>query len=349
MQDLEAAPPTEGILKAQGPSWYQLVGKLMQLIMPWKGRLVATFLFGVSRVLAFIGVGVVSALIVLALKNGDSYGWLLLALVVVAPLAGILHWLESWIAHDMAFRLLAEMRVAVFRKLDELAPAYLVRRRSGDLTALATHDIELVEYFFAHTVARLRGRARAAARLGVLGPQVPGSPLRCSLPARCRIPVPSCCARRWIAWARGHEAAGELSALPSTPFGAWGDRHLPAGEARGSWIAVQAYIRLRLPFFGELTLQQSSLEVFTGLGGLAVVVTGAALAARDRSMRALRCWPSLPWRPSCRSRNRAGRTPAGGYAWGDAPDLRAHGRTGTGGRWAWRRAGCRAGNWRWSR
>src|SRR4030095_17007490 len=36
-------------------------------------------------------------------------------------------------------------------------------------------------------------------------------------------------------------------------------------------------IRLRLPFFRELTLQQSLLEVFTGLGGLAVVVIGAAL------------------------------------------------------------------------
>jgi ATP-binding cassette subfamily C protein CydCD len=36
---------------------------------------------------------------------------------------------------------------------------------------------------------------------------------------------------------------------------------------------------LRLPFFRELTLQQSLLEVFTGLGGLAVVVVGAALAA----------------------------------------------------------------------
>src|SRR3546814_13822202 len=53
----------------------------------------------------------------------------------------------------MAFRLLAEMRIDAFRKLDALAPAYLVRRRTGDLMTLATHDIELVEYFFAHTVA----------------------------------------------------------------------------------------------------------------------------------------------------------------------------------------------------
>src|SRR6185437_6903991 len=45
------------------------------------------------------------------------------------------------------------MRLDVYRKLDALAPAYLTRRRSGDLVGVATHDIELIEYFFAHTIA----------------------------------------------------------------------------------------------------------------------------------------------------------------------------------------------------
>jgi ATP-binding cassette subfamily C protein CydCD len=71
---------------------------------------------------------------------------------LAAPLAGLLHWLESWLAHDIAYRLLAEMRIDLFRKLDTLAPAYLVRRRSGDLVALANQDVETIEYFFAHTV-----------------------------------------------------------------------------------------------------------------------------------------------------------------------------------------------------
>jgi len=64
-----------------------------------------------------------------------------------------LHWLESWLAHDMAFRLLAEMRIALYDKLEKLAPAYLLRRRSGDLVSMATQDVETVEYFFAHTLA----------------------------------------------------------------------------------------------------------------------------------------------------------------------------------------------------
>ena len=74
-------------------------------------------------------------------------------LALLAPVAGILHWIESWLAHDIAYRLLAEMRIDLYNKLDALAPAYLVRRRSGDLIALASQDIETIEYFFAHTVA----------------------------------------------------------------------------------------------------------------------------------------------------------------------------------------------------
>ena len=147
-------PLTEGIIKAEGLTWYQVVAALMKVILPWKGKLAATFTFGVLRVVAFIGVGVLSALIVLALKNHEPFArprhcarasWRRCRACCTGS--------ESWLAHDMAFRLLAEMRIDAFRKLDALAPAYLVRRRTGDLMALATHDIELVEYFFAHTVA----------------------------------------------------------------------------------------------------------------------------------------------------------------------------------------------------
>ena len=87
-----------------------------------------------------------------ASRRGSPSALLLVALAVVAPLAGLLHWLESWLAHDMAYRLLTDMRLDMFRKLDALAPAYLTRRRTGDLVGVATHDIELIEYFFAHTI-----------------------------------------------------------------------------------------------------------------------------------------------------------------------------------------------------
>ena len=122
-----------------------------------RGRIAASLAIivvcGIGRVVAFIGVGVFGALMLGAVRNARADRGLVVALLVTAPLAGLLHWLESWIAHAMAYALLAEMRIDLFRKLDALAPAYLLRRRSGDLVALATQDVETVEYFFAHTIA----------------------------------------------------------------------------------------------------------------------------------------------------------------------------------------------------
>lgn len=275
---------TEGIIKAEGLNWMQLVIALMKLAMPWKGRLAATFVFGVLRVVAFIAVAALSALVVLALKNGQPYDHWLWALAVVAPLSGVLHWLESWIAHDMAFRLLAEMRIAAFRKLDALAPAYLVRRRTGDLMALATHDIELVEYFFAHTMAPAFVAVLVpAAVLVVLAAESPWIAVALA-PFLLAVGLSPLLLRKRVdrLGSEAREAAGELGAFAVDSVQGLGEIVAFQQEARrGEQLDAlsERHIRLRLPFFGELTLQQSLLEVFTGLGGLTVVLTGAALAA----------------------------------------------------------------------
>ena len=133
--------------------WPETIRTLLGFVGPWRAQLGVIVLCGIGRVLAFIGVGVFGALIIGAVRAHAPTAALIAALLVTAPLAGLLHWMESWLAHAMAYQLLAEMRVDLFRKLDALAPAYLLRRRSGDLVALATQDVETVEYFFAHTVA----------------------------------------------------------------------------------------------------------------------------------------------------------------------------------------------------
>jgi ATP-binding cassette subfamily C protein CydCD len=276
---------TEGIIKAEGLTWYQVVAALMKVILPWKGKLTATFMLGVLRVIAFIGVGVLSALIVLALKHHESYTPYAIALAVVAPLSGVLHWFESWLAHDMAFRLLAEMRIDAFRKLDALAPAYLVRRRTGDLTALATHDIELVEYFFAHTVAPAFVAILVPAVVVAVLASTSGWLALALLPFLLAVGLSPFLMRKRVdrLGSQAREAAGELGAFAVDSVQGLGEIVAFQQEgARGSKLdqLSQRHITLRLPFFRELTLQQAILEVLTGLGGLAVVTTGAALAGR---------------------------------------------------------------------
>jgi len=278
IQDL----PTEGIIKAEGLNWKQLIIELMRHILPWKGRLILSFCFGVLRVLAFIGVGVFSALIVLALKNGSDFNLQLTALIVVASLSGFLHWLESWVAHDMAFRLLAEMRINVFRKLDQLAPAYLVRRRTGDLMGIATQDVEMVEYFFAHTVAPVFVSILVPVAVVTALSVVSFWMALALLPFLLAVGLSPLLMRNKVdlLGSKAREAAGELSAHAIDSI--QGIAEIVAFQqtehrAKDFDNLTKQHIEIRLPFFKELTMQKTLLEIITGLGGLAIVSTGSLL------------------------------------------------------------------------
>ncbi|MET9429616.1 ABC transporter ATP-binding protein [Streptomyces sp. NPDC003036] len=76
----------------------------------------------------------------------------LTALVVVRSLAT---WREMDLSHDLAYRVLAELRIRVFDGLARSAPARIAGRRSGDLAAAALGDVEALEFFYAHAVAQL--------------------------------------------------------------------------------------------------------------------------------------------------------------------------------------------------
>ena len=75
--------------------------------------------------------------------------YLLLGSVMVTALC---IWLESWFAHDLAYRVLASLREEVYNALSKLAPANLVDRRSGDVVSAAMADVETLEWFYAHSI-----------------------------------------------------------------------------------------------------------------------------------------------------------------------------------------------------
>jgi ATP-binding cassette subfamily C protein CydCD len=273
----------EGIVAARGLGWAGVVRALAGYVQPWRAKLAATFTLGVARVLALIGVGLLGAMVVAAVKRGDPFGQWLVPLLVVAPAAGVLHWLESWTAHDMAFRMLSQMRVALFGQIDRLAPAFLLRRRSGDLVAMATHDVELVEYFFAHTIAPAFVAVLVpSVVLGVLW--VEGWQLAGALaPFLLAVGLGPVVLRRRIdaLGSRARESLAELNA--HVVDSVQGLHEIIAFEQierrrRDFLERVRGHLAVRLPFFRELAWQSAVQETATGLGGLAVVVTGAHLA-----------------------------------------------------------------------
>ena len=74
-------------------------------------------------------------------------------MAIAAVLRGVMRYGEQACNHFIAFKLLALIRDRVFRALRRLAPAKLEGRGSGDLLAVITSDIELLEVFFAHTIS----------------------------------------------------------------------------------------------------------------------------------------------------------------------------------------------------
>ena len=146
-------PAPADIAPAQPMGALTILRRLMTLINPWWKQQVVTFVLGIAHHGSIIGLGVVSALLVGQVFRGGDLTLYLILLGVFAPLTAFFTWAEGWLSHDLAYRLLAEMRIDMYRKMDSIAPAYLVKRRSGDIVGVVGGDIERIEYFFAHTIS----------------------------------------------------------------------------------------------------------------------------------------------------------------------------------------------------
>jgi ATP-binding cassette subfamily B protein len=269
---------------AASVGWAATLGTLVMIIKPWRRRFAIVVGSGIARVAAFIAVGIVGALAVAAVKTGSPYGYLLILLALAAPMAGLLHWLESWLAHDIAYRLLAEMRIALFEKLDALAPAYLLRRRSGDLIALASQDVETVEYFFAHTVAPALVAVLVPSTVLIVLAVVAWPIALALLPFVLYAALAPVMTRARIdrLGAEARDALGLLGAYVTETIQGLNDLvafQAVAGRRRGFMELVRFYQKIRLELLGDLSAQTARLETVTGLGGLSVAVVGARLAA----------------------------------------------------------------------
>lgn len=126
--------------------------RLLSIALLWKGRLSLTVLLGLAFHISPLALGAIGALLVAEVFRGGDFGFLVILLVLATLLSAGARWGENWASHDMAYRLLAEMRIEIYHKLEPLFPAYMVRRRSGDLTNIIGSDVENVENFFAHLI-----------------------------------------------------------------------------------------------------------------------------------------------------------------------------------------------------
>lgn len=137
-------------------SGFAVMARLIGLVRPLVGFMVLAILMGLAGHLcaAFLTIfGGYALAGALGLAVPFSLPVLFGAVIVFALVRGLLRYGEQSCNHFIAFKLLALLRARVFRALRRLCPAKLEGRDRGDLIALITSDIELLEVFYAHTIS----------------------------------------------------------------------------------------------------------------------------------------------------------------------------------------------------
>ncbi|MYG90907.1 MAG: ABC transporter ATP-binding protein, partial [Chloroflexi bacterium] len=147
-----AAPAPSGLKASRFSSGFW---QLLWMIRGYFGLMALAIVAGVLNHGATIAATALGAYMVGQVAGGATATDLrtpAIALGAAVILRAVMAWAEMWVAHDLAYRILADLRVHLYSALERLAPGYLIQRRSGDVASAAMADIETVEWFYAHTV-----------------------------------------------------------------------------------------------------------------------------------------------------------------------------------------------------
>lgn len=92
------------------------------------------------------------------------------AAIVLLMLAGVVlsAYLDTYVSHDMSFRILDQLRHKVYDRVDEIAPGGLEGRDVADLSTMLLNDINVFEWFYAHCLVEWMGTFMALGAVLVL-------------------------------------------------------------------------------------------------------------------------------------------------------------------------------------
>ena len=132
------------------------ITRLLPIIATRRALFAETVLWSVISHAATLGLTLGLALIVGHSITGTPLSLPVAAITLLglSLLAALAAWRESWVSHDLAYRLIATLRGRVFDALRRALPRRTQQRRTGDLLTTVVADIETLEWLYAHTVAQ---------------------------------------------------------------------------------------------------------------------------------------------------------------------------------------------------
>jgi ATP-binding cassette subfamily C protein CydC len=252
------------------------LARLLVLARPLRGRLVLAVLAGAAATGCGVALLAVSGFLLARASQHPNIVAISVAVVAVRALSvgrGVFRYGERLASHDVAFRVLADVRVRVYRRLERLAPAGLAAFRSGDLLARLVGDVDATQDIFIRGIsppltAMLVGAGAVTACLIVLAPA--GGVLAGGLLAA-GVAVP------WLAAVRARASARLTAPARGALSAHLGDLVLGAADltAFGGQDAALARVNAADTELARLARVSAS---GSGLGtGLASAVAGLAL------------------------------------------------------------------------
>lgn len=137
-------------------SGYKVMLSLIKLVKPLTLYMILAILMGLIGHLCASFITILSGyaiLDVLDFNIGINLSTIFIIILLCALFRGVFRYIEQSCNHYIAFKLLALLRDKVFVALRKLCPAKLEGRDKGNLIAVITSDIELLEVFYAHTIS----------------------------------------------------------------------------------------------------------------------------------------------------------------------------------------------------
>jgi ATP-binding cassette subfamily C protein CydC len=250
--------------------------RLLALARPMRGQLLLATAAGAAATGCGVALLAVSGFLLARASLHPNIVAISVAVVAVRALGvgrAAFRYGERLASHDVAFRVLASVRVGIYRRLARLAPAGLTVFRSGDLLARLVSDVDATQDLFIRGIAppltaALVGAGATAAGLLLLAPAglVLGAGL---LLAAVAVPWAAAAAARTAA-KRTSPGRGELGAAITDLLAGAADLHASGGEDAALARAAAADT--------ELTRLARRSATASGMGtGLMTAVSGLTL------------------------------------------------------------------------
>ena len=158
-------PAAGGSTEPGGAAAARPLLRLIRLARPLRVQLLVSVLAGAAATGCAVALLAVSGFLLARASLHPSILAISVAVVAVRGLSvgrGVFRYVERLASHDVAFRILADIRVMIYRRLERLAPAGLASFRSGDLLARLISDVDATQDLFIRGI----GPPLAAALVG---------------------------------------------------------------------------------------------------------------------------------------------------------------------------------------